>query len=151
MTRGSPNRAYDLSTGTPLGQVRRFVSSWLGILLLVLNVVGVGALPPRSAEDGPAPFVEDIFGDGIVICTAGGMVVLDRNGVPSPAKDGGGHGDVCPFCLPLMHGGAETPCSLAVVALPMALNAPPVLPSRPAFARPSRLTGAAAPRAPPFA
>lgn len=151
MIGGIRNHRYDISTGTPLGRVRRAVAAWLGLLLLTFNVVGGGALPARSAEDGLAPFAQEIFGDRIVICTAAGMVVLDRNGNPVSPEGGSGHGELCAFCLPLMHGGVNAPCVLAIVAPAAALVRSSTIPAASSFARPARLAGTAAPRAPPLA
>lgn len=151
MKRGSRRKAYDLSTGGSLGRVRRAVSSWLGIALLALNVLGAAAIPGRAAEEGLSPFAQELLGDRIIVCTAGGMVVMDRAGHGVHTGQASGHSDFCVFCLPLMHGGAQVPLAPATLADEVPTGpAGDLLPVRPAVAAPARLAGASSPRAPPF-
>ncbi len=145
-------KGYDTSADRSLGRNRRVLASWLGVFLLVVNVIGAGFLPVRPADAGPAPFARDIVGDDIVVCTAAGMVVMDRDGHVVDTKGGGGHADLCVFCLPLMHVGAQTPAAVAVIVAIMPTERPialfgPAEPSRPA---PALLVGASSPRAPPL-
>ena len=141
-------RRYDLSSRRSIGATRRFVSSLLGLLVLTFNVLGAGAAPVRA--DGVNPLFAQALLDGrIVVCTAAGMVVMDRDGTVAAAA--AGHADLCVYCLPLMHGGAKAPVALAVLAVPPPHPAgalPRPLPSR---AKPTRLDGTASPRAPPLA
>ena len=143
-------RQYDTGTDTACGRIRRIVASWLGLILLFANIVGAVGLPVRPAEAGPAPFAQDLLDDRIVVCTAAGMVVLDRNGNPIETRQAAGHTDFCVFCLPLMHGGVDAPAAIALIdipAVPLAVSAIPTAAARPT---PVRLAGAASPRAPPL-
>lgn len=152
MTTGdTAHRRYDRGTEAPLGRICREVSAWLGILLLSVQVLAAAAMPARSAEDGPAPFAQDILGDRIVICTPSGLVVLDRSGTPVVPSDGNGHQDLCVFCLPLMHAGAELPILPAAVVPMAAGSSPAAAPAASPIVRSCRLAGAATPRAPPRA
>ncbi len=127
------------------------VSSWLGVVLLAANIVGAGLLPVRAAEAGPAPFAQDIVADHIVVCTAAGMVVMDRDGHVIPNTDSGGHADFCVFCLPLMHAGVQAAPAVAVVAtvLPAVVPAAAAVPTASSRPKPARPVGASPPRAPP--
>jgi len=112
-------KAYDTSADASSGLFRRRVVSWLGLWLLAVNLIVGGILPARSAEAGPAPFAQDILSDRIVICTASGMLVVDRDG--KPVDEGGqpsSHDGICVFCLPLMHSGASAPAADIGIALP---------------------------------
>lgn len=124
--------------------------SWLGLFLLIFNVLGGGALPARAADAGLAPFAQDLLGDRIVICTAAGMVVMDRDGNVIDTGGNSAHTDFCVFCLPLMHGGAQAPTAQAVIVDTAAEPVADFSPTEPTFAKPARLTGASSPRAPPL-
>ncbi len=149
MNRVSRHKTYDTTTDGSLKRFRRMLVSWLGLFLLAANVIGGGALPAHSAS---APFAQDISGDRFVVCTASGMVVMDRNGHIVDSKgEGGGHATLCVFCLPLMHGGAQTPAAVAVTILPDERpTGAAITPTEPTRPTPLRLAGAASPRAPPL-
>lgn len=142
---------YDTTTDPSKGRLRREMVSWLGLILLAFNVLGAGALPVRAAEAGPAPFVLELQGDLIVVCTAAGMVVMDRDGnVVETGGPSSAHGALCVYCLPLMHGGAQAPAFVALAVEAFFLDGEVFLPAEPAAAvRPVLLPGTAAPRAPP--
>lgn len=138
---GLRQKVYDTTNALSLGRLRREVVGWLGLFLLIFNVTAAGALPVQAmptAEDGH-----------LIICTAGGMAVIDRNGTPV-APDHAGVNGFCGACLPLLHGAVVTPTAVPlpvpfVQPLPRALIAD----AEPAVvARPLRL---AFPRAPPRA
>ena len=98
-------RSYDLSTDPRLGRFRRRFASWLGLVVLALNILAGGFLLPHRAEAGAGSFVTDVSARELVICTTAGMVVLDRDGKPvGERQPNPAHGGVCQFCLPLMHG-----------------------------------------------
>ena len=151
MSRDATSGRYDIGTDSALGRIRRTVASWLGLFLLFSNIVGIGSLPARSAEAGPAPFAQELSGDRIVICTAAGMVVLDRDGHPVETGKTAGHTDFCVFCLPLMHGGmVDAPATVAVVDIPAVPLIVAIAPAEVSWPIPVRLPGTASPRAPPL-
>lgn len=117
-----------------------------------MNVLTAGLFASSAAQHGPAAFTQEILGDRIVICTAGGLLVLDKDGHPIEGQSDATGGISCVFCLPLMHGAVQAPAhSLAVLDAPLA--AEPELPSAPADILPTRqfwLFGASSPRAPPI-
>ncbi|MGE5476693.1 MAG: DUF2946 family protein, partial [Bacteroidales bacterium] len=136
---------YDTSTDRRTGAVRRAVMTWLGLLLIVFNVLGTAALPARaqalsSAEPGH-----------IEICTAAGIVLLDVDGSDLHPAGGLQHAPLCQFCLPLAHAGASVPTAMAMpsavpgAAQPVALHSHAETLLRPAYT-----AGAASPRAPPL-
>ncbi len=124
---------------------RRFVAAWAGLAILLLNVLAAAVLPPPAAQD--SAFAQSLSGR-IVICTAGGLEVVNPDGKPvsdTPPH----HSGICVFCLPLLHGGFDAPAVVAALPQPVeavgaTLTALPV-----SLARLARLAGSAAPRAPP--
>lgn len=110
---GIRHKAYDIDTGPSVGRNRRFVAAWAGLFLLLFNVVAGGAL----ATQAPLNFGD---GDHLIVCTAGGMAVIDRNGTPVAPEHAGLNG-FCGYCLPLMHG---TAMGTAAQPLPQPLAAP---------------------------
>ena len=142
MRGGMNTRAYDTSNDPSLGRWRRAVSSWLGLFLLVFNLAAGGALPVQSST-------LDLSSDHMIVCTVGGMAVVDRNGTPVPPEHAGVNG-FCGACLPLLHGAVITPIATLlpqpfIQPLPRVhhTEAEPVL-----VERPLRLAN---PRAPPAA
>ncbi|HLO75231.1 MAG TPA: DUF2946 family protein [Magnetospirillum sp.] len=118
------------------------VSAWIGLFLLMFNVVAGGALPASAAQ----PVTPD---DHLIVCTAGGMAVIDRNGTPV-SPDHAGENGFCGACLPFLHGAVITPAA-ALLPTPLVQPVPcaPLADAEPAnVARPLRL---AYPRAPPQA
>ncbi|RAU20313.1 hypothetical protein CU669_18880 [Paramagnetospirillum kuznetsovii] len=115
---------------------------WLSLIILLLNILAGSLLAPGSAAAG-------IDGERIVVCTAGGMVVLDSNGQPStPRSD---HGGFCAFCLPLLHVGGTALAPEFIIERPQPLVLAAYGGER---SRTTILTlppGAARPRAPPLA
>lgn len=136
-------RKVYLTAGDPsLGRARRMVAAWAGLFLLLFNLVAGGALPAAAAQTAPSD-------DHLIVCTAGGMAVIDRNGTPVSPDHVGVNG-FCGACLPFVHGAVLTP---AAVTLPVLLAQPipraPLADAEPAnVPRPLRL---AFPRAPPHA
>lgn len=99
---GTPSRRrrYDTSLTASLGAVRREVAAALGMAAILFNLIAGIAL--SSGARANATMLDDLLGDRIVICTAGGMLVLDRDGTPlrremTPDQ-------LCVFCLPLVSG-----------------------------------------------
>ena len=93
------------------------MSTWLGLFLLLFNVV----IGPLAVGDGsvarPIPVAAEVSGD-IVICTSQGMLVLDRTGHPRDPSGRTGHDGFCVFCLPLAQTGSGHVPTMAVVPLP---------------------------------
>jgi hypothetical protein len=145
MNRLPQHHRYDTSTDRRTGAVRRTVMTWLGLLLIVFNVLGTAALPARaqglaSAEPGH-----------IEICTAAGIVLLDVDGSDLHPAGGLQHAPLCQFCLPLAHGGASVPTAVAMPADgPCGAPQPALFSHTETQIRPAHTAGAAAPRAPPL-
>lgn len=113
-------RRYDLSTDPTLGAVRREVASALGVLVILLNLIAGTALAATSGN-GTAPFLDEVFGDRIVICTGAGMIVLDAEG--NPVRQDGVVDPMCVFCLPMMAGGADAPAPVVLADVPPRVEA----------------------------
>ncbi len=130
---------------------RRRFGAWFGLLLLIADLLAIGGTPPRASTTATPLFAQDLAGDRIVICTAGGMVVIDRaTGQPVPPDADAPHRDLCVFCLPCLQGGFALP-TVAALARPAApAEAAPLFPERPSH-RPPRPTSQAWPRGPPGA
>lgn len=150
MKKAIRRRRYDLSTQSTVGALRRAVASLLGLFVLTFNVVGAGAVPVSDSGANPL-FAQALLDDRIVICTAAGMVVMDKDGNIVAGDSTSGHADFCVFCLPLMHGGAKAPAAAAEIVLSAPAAFAGEIPSVPApTAKPARLDGTASPRAPPL-
>ncbi|MCR6628567.1 MAG: DUF2946 family protein [Magnetospirillum sp.] len=135
-------KCYDTASDPSLGRRRRTLSAWMGLVLLLFNVVAGGALPAQAA-------VPSLSDDHLIVCTAGGMAVIDRNGTPV-SPDHAGENGFCGACLPFSHGAVLTPLAVPLpVPFVQPLPRAPLADAEPArVARPLRL---AFPRAPPAA
>ena len=146
----SASPGYDIATDPRVGRARRRVVAGLGLLLMAFNLLLGSGMSAEAAKSGQPPlFAQALLSGHIVACTAGGLVVLDRDGHPVTHHGAAGHTDFCVFCVPLLHGTLHT----AAATLLPAVTAPPqpaALP-QPVFRTPApvRLAGAASPRAPP--
>lgn len=133
---------YDTAGDPSLGRMRRAVAAWVGLFLLLFNLVAGGALPAQAAGSLSSD-------DHLVVCTAGGMAVIDRNGTPV-TPDHAGENGFCGACLPFCHGAVLAPTA-ALLPQPILQPVPraPLADAEPAnVPRPLRL---AFPRAPPQA
>lgn len=149
MSASPGRRIYDLSTDRALGRLRRDVVSALGVLIVAFNLLAGIAVASTSAA-GLAPYLEESFGDRIVICTGAGMIVLDAEGNPVRRDDG--VDAVCAFCLPMVSGIADAPPPVALLDAPAAVEPPlPDADAAIAFVAPARVAGATSPRGPPAA
>jgi hypothetical protein len=149
MSASPGRRIYDLSTDRALGRLRREVVSALGVLIVAFNLFA-GMLVASTSAAGLAPYLEESFGERIVICTGAGMIVLDAEGNPVRRDDG--IDAVCAFCLPMVGGIADGPPLVALLDAPAMVE--PALPgpdTAVAFAAPARVAGATSPRGPPLA
>jgi hypothetical protein len=152
MTKGFRRKIYDTASDGSIGLVRRSVASWLGLVILVLNIAAGGAMPAGAADSGQPLFAQGLLGDRIVVCTAAGMVVMDRDGNVIDTGKEAGHTNLCVFCLPLVQGNVHSPAIAAVIVQ----DAAPARPAgefviaRHAAIKPSGLNGASSPRAPPL-
>lgn len=126
------------------------VVSWLGLILLALNILGAGALPAQ-AEGGTPLFAQELLGDRIMICTAAGMVAMDRDGnIIDTQGPSSGYTGFCVYCLPLMHGDAATPVPAVAVQPPaVPVQEPVPVPTATQTVASASLRGAATPQAPP--
>lgn len=95
---------------------RRRVVAWIGLLLLLVNVLSSALVAPRPALAAPAGVEQ------IIICTPSGLRVisLDAQGNPLEQKEKAREG-YCPLCLPLNNA--------SIGALPVLLAALWSLPS----------------------
>lgn len=146
---GSARRkTYDTSTDPLRGRIRREVVSALGLLVVFFNLVA-GTLLSSGAGAADAPFLDEIFGDRIVICTGAGMIVLDADGNQIPQN--GAADPMCVFCLPLMQGSADAPVVLALLDVTLTEAPETWVAATPDAPRLSRLVTSASPRGPPLA
>lgn len=135
-------KRYDTAGDPSVGWARRHLLAWLGLFLLLFNLAAGSALQAQ-------PLALDTSDDHLIICTAGGMAVIDRNGTPV-TPDHAGENGFCGACLPFTHGAVLTPVA-ATLPVPFVQPIPraPLVDAEPAnVARPLRL---AYPRAPPQA
>ena len=142
MSSSLPRKRYDTAVDPSLGRMRRALSAWAGLFVLLFNLVAGGVLPAQAM-----PAVTD--DSHIVICTAGGMAVIDRNGTPV-TPDHVGQNGFCGACLPFVHGAVLAPAA-ATTPQPIVQPLPraPLADAEPALVeRPLRLAN---PRAPPAA
>lgn len=140
MRKGILPTPYDTRSDPSLGRTRRGIVSWLGLFLLLFNLVAGGILPAQATPLGGGD-------DHLIVCTAGGMAIVDRNGTPV-TPDHVGENGFCGACLPFLHGAVLTP---AVALAPQPVVQP--LPRAPLAAAEPVLVGLAVrlanPRAPP--
>lgn len=140
-------RNYDAAVKAALARGRKNLVAALGALLLAVNILGAAGLGARA--DAASPLLSDNGGDRIVICTGAGMMVIGRDGRPIDRAPGETP-RLCPFCLPLLHGGLAPepplwgPCARAALVV---MSAAPVVRAPP----PSLRWRALAPRGPPVA
>ena len=146
MSGSARRRIYDTSTDPSRGRMRRRVVSALGLLVILFNLVA-GTLIASTSSSAAAPFVDEIFGDRIVVCTGAGMIVLDAQG--NPVRDDGGAQAMCVFCLPLMQGAADAPVVVALLDAPLAFEPVTPVPETTRTPASSPLTATASPRGPP--
>lgn len=118
---------------------RRGLVSWIGLILMVFNILAGLALPGQQAQarDGRQ-----------IICTAAGMVSIPDG--PETTAPPVSYTDLCQDCLPLMQGWTALPVP-AVVPMPaLAQDKAQLQPALALHLPPSRLPGSASPRAPPL-
>lgn len=147
MCMGNGPRIYDRTIDRALGRARRSIVSWLGLVLLAFNILGVGAVSARPVSAGVPLFAQALSGEHVVVCTAAGMVAIDVDGTP---QGDGDHRSLCAFCLPFMQGGADVPVAHQP---PLPLKSPVAEALFVAWSDPVRLihpAASAAPRAPPL-
>lgn len=96
--------------------IRRLVTGWLGLVLVLANLLAGASLNGRSQATS---FLDAPLTAGhIVVCTAAGMVEFDGNGHPVVPDGQGPQKDLCSFCLPLMQGGNLVLFSITATILP---------------------------------
>ncbi len=135
----------------PLSPIRRprLWGVWFGLLLLIADLLASGLPPPRAAVADSPLFVQKATGDRIVICSPGGLVVIDRaTGLPVTADADAPKRDFCVVCLPCMQGGFALPPSIDP-AQPVVQRIIPQRPRAVTIALPHRPAGDAWPRGPP--
>jgi len=129
----------------------RTLLSWFCTLLLSVEILAGAFLPASTDPTAQTLSAQELLGDRVVVCTAGGMVVFDRNGQPVDSGDGqgSGHGGICAFCLPLMHGGIHLPAIQAMDMVPVFQDQLTLPPAESPVLKRLWLSSAAAARAPP--
>lgn len=146
---GSTRRkTYDTTTDPSRGWIRREVVSALGLLVIVFNLFAGVALASTS-QAGTAPFLEELSGDRIVICTGAGMIVLDADGNLVPQD--GSIEPMCVFCLPLIQGSADAPVVILFLDAPLAFVPETWVVETQVAPVVSRVVASASPRGPPLA
>jgi len=119
---------------------RRTVCAWLGLVLILANVVLGLALGPQ-----PMTVVTGQAGESVVICSVHGAFTVKTDDIPVHDQDSQDHG-MCPCCLPLAWGDAAAlaaaapplplpPSSRAIALVWSATNAPAPLPDKSSRAR----------------
>ncbi|HYH20370.1 MAG TPA: hypothetical protein VD995_17330 [Azospirillum sp.] len=147
-----------VSTAAPGGAVnrvpnarpRRTFAAWLGLLLLAGDLLAVAALPTAGTATRPPAFVAGLSGSAIVICTPGGLLVVDRDGKPVDPETPRTRADLCVFCLPLTCGGMDVPPATPAVAAPAPPRALRPTPAADPHRPPARPAGAVSARGPPL-
>ena len=117
-------RTYDLGIDRSRGRARREIVAAIGALVVLFNILAAGFLG-ASAQAAASRLLGDSAGDGIVICTGAGMILVDHNGKPIEDKSGAVRSALCPFCLPLMQGHAKAPDPVGVAPAPVARRIAP--------------------------
>ncbi|WP_372394154.1 DUF2946 family protein [Azospirillum sp. HJ39] len=140
-----------------------FLRLRIGVLCCLALLTGqalTAALLPPPAARTPL-FAEGLLDDRIVICTAAGLVIIDRRtGEPVAATeptdegrsgnrhDGDHAGAFCLFCLPILHGATHMPAPVEL-PVPGAGAVRCETPAAPATLPAGRPAGSAWPRGPP--
>jgi hypothetical protein len=117
---------------------RGAVISWLCLALVGFNLLAGSGLPVLAGSG---------LGESIVVCSAGGMTVVDPGAASEVPPSS--HGELCAFCLPLLHGGAQAAAQIELVVRSTTPPAVIFLPRRVAILARFEQGGGAGPRAPP--
>lgn len=141
-------RTYDLEIDRARGRARREIVAAIGALVVLFNILAAGFLG-ATAQAAASRLLGNSAGDGVVICTGAGMILVDHDGKPIGDKGGAVHTALCPFCLPLMQGHARAPDPVGVAPAPVARRVAPARQIEIAFSFAARLSPSARPRAPP--
>lgn len=147
MTSSARHALYDTSTDPSRGRIRRTVVSVLGLFVILFNLVA-GTLLASTTETGAAPFLEEMFGDRIVVCTGAGMIVVDADGNTVPRD--GGVAPLCVYCLPLTAGAADAPVLVALLEAPRVVIQDVFVDATPIVAARAPIDLSTAPRGPPL-
>ena len=138
MSKPRRNRRFSTRMGRSCQEWRSSAVAWLCLALVGFNLLAGTGLPVNA---------ESALGERMVICSVGGMTIVDPGAAPEAPSSS--HGDLCAFCLPLLHGGTQDTAMVAEAVRPAI---PPVAVSllRPLL-HSARLEqgGAIGPRAPP--
>ena len=131
---------------------RHGVSAWLGLFVLVSNILAapvIGKVSTTSLRDS----LQTVEALGrLAICTSQGVVNNAPGKPTNPAPiHKNDHEALCIFCLPLSHGATDAPASTALPSPPdMSARTTFVLANRPEPA-PAQIRPSSPARAPPTA
>lgn len=128
VTAGRPEQR----TATPRMNIRRArccVSVLAGFLAIAVNLIAALVMGPMAPSmqagtrfDVASAAIPDGRGpqSGIIpICSAQGTRWVTADGAPAlPPPGGGGHSDLCAFCLPLTSGGVTAPADEQIIVSP---------------------------------
>ncbi len=117
---------------------RGAVISWLCLALVGFNLLAGAGLPVMAGSGS---------GESIVVCSSGGMTVVDPGAASEVPPSS--HGELCAFCLPLLHGGTQGAATISVVSRSTTPPAVIFLPCPTAILARFEQGAAAGPRAPP--
>ena len=147
MTGTTRNAVYDTSTDPSRGRFRREVASVLGLFVILFNLVA-GTLLATTSQTGAAPFLEEVFGSRIVVCTGAGMIVVDADGNTVPPD--GSTAALCVYCLPLTAGSADAPVLVSLLEAPRVVLLGGWIEPSPIVAAGAPIDLSKAPRGPPL-
>jgi Protein of unknown function (DUF2946) len=97
----------DRKTTADRGATRRELACSFGLLAVLFNLFTMILLVAAPVGGGASSV--SAFGDRQVICTRAGMIVVDRDGNPTPDLPASPQHAQCIFCLPLMGGHVLVP------------------------------------------
>ena len=106
---------YDISLDPLRGRLRRAVMSYLGLLLIIFNVIAGLALSARDAN-GLSELLRQDAAASFIICSSGSTTEESQSSAQGSGTRSASHA-ICIFCLPLMKGFISS-LTIAYVTLP---------------------------------
>lgn len=146
MNKDIPASGLTAAAPASRGWLRGRMAAWVGIILLAFNLLAGEVLPAHFLPPSNDPTA---IGFDYEICAAYGQADHQSGNQNSPANSHGGQ--ICVFCLPLLHGGLGLPMAAVAVVPPQAAPRRLALAQEPQQAVSARVWPSASPRAPPLA